>query len=140
MILPQASLAKLQTVHPDLRKVILTLAEESPLWFIVTEGVRTRERQKELFLARKTKTMNSRHLPHADDGLSRAVDLAVWEDLDKDKVVDVDELSWKFPKYAELAEAVQAIAIRLDIPVMWGGNWPTFKDGPHFELNRARYP
>lgn len=140
MILPQASLAKLQTVHPDLRKVILALAEESPLWFIVTEGVRTRERQKELFLAKKTKTMNSRHLAHPDDGLSRAVDLAVWEDRDADKVVDADELSWKFSKYMELAAAVQVIATRLDIPVMWGGNWPTFKDGPHFELKRARYP
>jgi len=24
--------------------------------------------------------------------------------------------------------------------IVWGGDWRTFKDGPHFELNRKDYP
>ena len=140
MILPQSSLMRLQTVHEDLRRVILLTAQISPIGFVVTEGVRTLERQKELFLARKSKTMNSRHLAHPSDGLSRAVDLAVWMDRDLDRVVDVDELSWKFPEYQELAGWVKKASVQLNVPVTWGGEWTTLKDGPHFELNRAIYP
>ena len=108
--------------------------------FVVTEGVRTLARQRELFLAKKSQTMNSRHLPHPSDGLSRAVDLAIWEDRDLDRVVDADELTWRFPHYKELATWVKRASVQLNIPVTWGGDWTTLKDGPHFELNRAVYP
>ena len=27
----------------------------------------------------------------------------------------------------------------LNIPIVWGGDWKTFKDGPHFELDRNVY-
>ena len=86
MILLQSSLVRLQTVHEDLRNVILLTAEIAPMAFVVTEGVRTLARQRELFLAKKSQTMNSRHLAHPSDGLSRAVDLAIWEDRDLDRV------------------------------------------------------
>jgi peptidoglycan L-alanyl-D-glutamate endopeptidase CwlK len=26
------------------------------------------------------------------------------------------------------------------VPIVWGGDWRTFKDGPHFELDRRKYP
>jgi peptidoglycan L-alanyl-D-glutamate endopeptidase CwlK len=45
--------------------------KESPLDFSITEGLRTKERQKELFSAGKSQTMNSRHLT------GKAVDIAV---------------------------------------------------------------
>lgn len=140
MILLQSSLVRLQTVHEDLRNVILLTAEIAPMAFVVTEGVRTLARQRELFLAKKSQTMNSRHLPHPSDGLSRAVDLAIWEDRDLDRVVDGDELSWRFPHYKDLATWVKRASVQLNIPVTWGGEWTTLKDGPHFELNRAIYP
>ena len=140
MILLQSSLVRLQTVHEDLRNVILLTAEIAPMAFVVTEGVRTLARQRELFLAKKTQTMNSRHLAHPSDGLSRAVDLAIWEDRDLDRVVDVDELSWRFSHYKDLATWVKRASVQLNVPVTWGGEWTTLKDGPHFELNRAVYP
>ena len=133
MLLPQKSLDRLAQVHPDLQTVILAAAVDTPHLFIVTEGLRSLERQKELFTAKKSKTMNSRHLT------GHAVDLAVWFDLDADKVVDAGELSWKFPVYKELADHVKGVAAELKVAIVWGGDWTTFKDGPHFELDRRRY-
>ncbi len=26
------------------------------------------------------------------------------------------------------------------VPVEWGGSWPRFRDGPHFQLPWAKYP
>ena len=102
--------------------------------FVVTEGLRTLERQKELLATGKSQTLKSRHLT------GHAVDLAVWYDKDLDKVLDADEISWKFPDYKALSEVVKAAAEQLGIPIEWGGDWVSFKDGPHFQLPFASYP
>ncbi|MCA3281062.1 MAG: M15 family metallopeptidase [Roseomonas sp.] len=26
------------------------------------------------------------------------------------------------------------------VPIIWGGDWASFPDGPHFELDRVKYP
>ena len=56
-------------VHPDLVTLMQTAIISAPFDFTVTEGVRTMERQKELFAARPkvTKTLRSKHLVQ-DDG------------------------------------------------------------------------
>jgi len=139
MELQERSVRALKGVHPDLVRVILLAARNTPddhheyLW-IVTEGSRSLERQTQLVKDGKSRTMNSRHLT------GDAVDLAIWADRDEDKVVDVDELSWKLPDYKALAEKVKAAAKTLNIPIVWGGDWKNFKDGPHFELDRRFYP
>ena len=133
MILPKSSLKKLDTVKPILRDLIIKVAEISEIGFIVTEGIRTRERQLELFKARKSQTMNSRHLT------GDAVDLAVWMDYDEDKVVGVNELSWKFPDYKLLADKVKEVSKEMGIAIIWGGDWRVLRDGPHFELDRKEY-
>lgn len=134
-------ITRLSGVHPDLVKVIELAATRSGLLFVVTEGVRTQARQKELFEAGKSKTMRSRHVPESNAcRLSCAVDLAVWDDKDADKVVDADEISWKFPQYQALAQVVKDAAASLCIAIEWGGDWPSFKDGPHFQLPWSEYP
>ena len=139
--LPAKSIARLAGVHPSLARVILESAKRSRRKFVVTEGVRTYARQKELVLAKKSQTMRSRHVPESNAcKVSCAVDLAIWEDRDLDKVVDVDELSWKFPQYKELADTVKEVAAELGIPIEWGGDWTSLKDGPHFQLPWAQYP
>jgi len=134
----ELSLKRLSSVHPDLQAVV-KLADElyqakHGLMFVVTEGIRTLERQKVLVATGKSKTMKSRHLT------GHAVDLAVWEDRDKDKVVDADELSWKFAQYKQLADVVKEAAKKLGVALEWGGDWTSFKDGPHFQLTWAAYP
>ena len=135
MTLDERSMRRLFGVHPALVSVVLEAAKlANDETFVVTEGLRTYERQLELFTAKKSKTMNSRHLT------GHAVDLACWFDKDADKVVDANELSWKFADYQKLAAVVKDAASRLGVQIVWGGDWTTFKDGPHFELDRKVYP
>lgn len=121
----QKSLEKLATVHPDLQRVFKEAITNSPYDFSITEGVRSLERQKELVAARKSTTMNSRHLK----GL--AVDVAVFVD---------GKLSWDAKYYKKVFEHIDAVAKLNDVPLIWGGNWKTFVDMPHYELDRKFYP
>jgi peptidoglycan L-alanyl-D-glutamate endopeptidase CwlK len=95
------------------------------LGLIVTEGVRTLERQAELYHAGASQTMNSRHLT------GHAVDLAVTLNGD---------VRWDWPLYFRLGALMKSNALRLGVKMTWGGDWKTFKDGPHFELDLAAYP
>lgn len=58
----------LQGVNPDLVKVTRRALEISEVDFGITEGLRSRYRQKQLVTTGKSQTMNSRHLTgHAVD-------------------------------------------------------------------------
>lgn len=116
-------------VHPDLVRVIEAAAARMPLAgglaFIVTEGVRSKNRQAELVAAGASWTMDGRHLT------GHAVDIAATVG---------GSVRWDWPLYPQLAAAVKAEAAKLGIPLTWGGDWPRRRDGPHFELPRAQYP
>lgn len=124
-VLGNRSLERLKGVHPDLVKVVQRAIQISHVDFLVTEGLRTPARQKQLFAAGATRTMNSRHLT------GHAVDLAAWVE---------GEVRWDWPLYAKIAVAMKTAASELGIPLIWGGDWRTFKDGPHFELDKKVYP
>ena len=119
------SLERLVGVHLDLVRVVKRAIGESPLDFTVLEGLRTLERQKVLFAKGATRTMNSRHLT------GHAVDLA--------PVIN-GAVSWDWPLYHKLALTVFEAAKTEGVPLTWGGNWTTFKDGPHWELPWEKYP
>jgi peptidoglycan L-alanyl-D-glutamate endopeptidase CwlK len=119
------SLARLQGVHPDLVKVVKLAITKTPVDFTVLEGLRTKERQAVLFKQGATRTMNSRHIT------GHAVDLA--------PVID-GKVSWDWPLYHKLAPVMKAAAKELGVAITWGGDWVSFKDGPHWELSRAAYP
>lgn len=116
---------RLKGVHPDLVRVVELAITLTEVDFAITEGLRTRERQAQLLKEGKSKTMNSRHIT------GHAVDVAAWVD---------NTVSWDFKYYYKIAEAMKEAAKRLSVPIVWGGDWTTFKDGPHFELNRKNYP
>lgn len=120
-----ASLKKLADVHPDLVKVCKKAIEYSIHDFLITEGVRSYEKQKALFEAKKSQTMNSRHLT------GHAIDFAV---------IYGKEIGWSLPMYKDVADAFKKASKELDIPIIWGGDWKSFIDGPHIELDRKRYP
>lgn len=122
--LSKRSLANLEGIHPDLAAVVRRAIEITPVDFAVTEGLRTVARQKALFAAGATRTMNSRHLT------GHAVDLAAY----------VGGIRWDWPLYDALAVAMKKAAGDLGVPIVWGGDWASFKDGPHFELDRRTYP
>ncbi len=123
--LSQRSRAALLGVHPDLVAVVEAALELTPVDFMVTEGLRTAARQAELVRAGASRTLNSRHLT------GHAVDVAAWVD---------GQVRWDWPLYPRIAEAFKAAAKGRSVRLIWGGDWPRLRDGPHFELDRGAYP
>jgi peptidoglycan L-alanyl-D-glutamate endopeptidase CwlK len=124
--LSNRSATRLKGVHPDLVSVIRLGLAKSEIDFTVTEGVRTTERQSRLVAEGKSQTMNSRHLLQSD-GFGHAVDVVA---------LDGGEASWEFSDYEKIAKAMKAAADELGVSITWGGDWKSFRDGPHFQLER----
>ena len=122
------SIAKLRGVHPDLMRVVLRCAadwKDGGTGFIVTCGLRTLAEQKVLVAKGASKTLRSRHLT------GHAVDLAA---------TIGGNVRWDWPLYDRLAKAMKAAAKAEKVAVEWGGDWKTFKDGPHYQLPWASHP
>jgi len=113
---------RLSGVHPDLVAVVKRAIEITKQDFSVIEGVRSVERQRELLKSGASTTMNSRHIT------GHAVDLAPYP------------VSWDWEYFYPMADAMKQAAEELDVDLEWGGDWKTFKDGPHFQLSRKSYP
>lgn len=121
----QRSLTHLEQVHPDLKRVMLEAIENAPFDFGITEGLRTKERQQELYNQGKSQTLNSRHLT------GKAVDVVIFLD---------NKANWDVKNYKILADHIKAVSILNDVPIVWGGDWRSFVDAVHFELDRKYYP
>lgn len=116
---------RLEGVHPDLVRVVERAIEISTVDFTVLEGLRTPERQRTLRDSGASQTLNSRHIT------GHAVDLGAWVD---------EQVDWSWPLCHKIAAAMKTAAKELNVPIVWGGDWRKFKDGPHFELDRKAYP
>ena len=119
------SLNHLEGVHPDLVRVVKLAIQSSEIDFVVLEGLRSKARQAQLLKAGASQTMNSRHIT------GHAVDLGACVGK---------EVRWDWPLYHKIAKAMKQAATDLNVPIVWGGSWVKFRDGPHFELNRSKYP
>ena len=119
------SLRNMEGVHPDLVAVAHRALEITEIDFLVTEGLRTREKQIELVRAGASRTTRSRHLT------GHAIDIAAWV---------AGGVRWDWPLYEELSRAFKQAAAELKVPIVWGGDWKSFRDGPHYELSRTEYP
>lgn len=130
MTLDPRSLKHLQGVRPELANVINEAATRTK--FRVTEGLRSKERQAQLVKARKSKTMNSRHITgHAIDFIAIGDDgVATYDADDMRRVADV----------------IKEVAADHRVKIEWGGDWledPHDEigwDSPHVELDRKAYP
>lgn len=123
--LSKRSLDNLQGVHEALQLVVLRAIQLTEVDFVVLEGLRTKARQAELVAAGASKTMNSRHLT------GHAVDLGAWVG---------GQVRWDWPLYYKLATAMKSAAWDMNTRIEWGGDWRTFKDGPHFQLPFKEFP
>lgn len=123
--------AKLKQCHPDLAKVIRRCAATTTVPFMIMETGRSVAQQKKNIAKGVSQTMRSRHIV-SKDGLSRAADL-----------VPIDAKGnaiWAWPVYYKLAPLMKAAAKAEGVPVEWGGDWKSFKDGPHWQLPWKKYP
>lgn len=126
----------LQGVHQDLVNVIRTVPLVRPdIGFVVIDGKRALQIQKQYFAAGKSRTMDSRHLTgHAAD-IARVINgVIVWE-------------PWVL--YEELAQAMFQAAHLNGTTIEWGGHFGSydaangfqpFHDGLHFQLPRGTHP
>lgn len=122
----------LSGVHPDLCRVVKRALELTTVDFMVIEGRRTVQRQRELYNQGRTTpgpivtwTMRSKHL------LGLAVDLLPapydWKDL---------------KNFDAVAEAMFKAADELGVEIRWGADWDMDgnkrergeSDSPHFEI------
>jgi peptidoglycan L-alanyl-D-glutamate endopeptidase CwlK len=116
----------LAAVHPDLKRVFEAVAERFPCRIL--EGMRTEERQKDLFAQGKSKTLNSKHLT------GRAIDAAPL----KYGTVDWEDIRL----FAYFAGYVLGVADQMGVNLRHGADWDrdfdltdtTFFDWPHFEV------
>ena len=123
--LSSRSRARLSGVHPALIAVVEAAIIRTPVDFMITEGLRTAERQAALVKAGASRTTRSRHLT------GHAVDVAALVE---------GQVRWDWPLYGRIAEAFKAAALDLKTPLIWGGDWKSLRDGPHFELDRKAFP
>jgi peptidoglycan L-alanyl-D-glutamate endopeptidase CwlK len=123
--LSERSLKRLEGVHPRLVALAREAVALSPVDFMVTEGLRTPQRQIALVRAGASRTRNSRHLT------GHAIDVAAMVE---------GQVRWDWPLYPRIAAAFKAAAARQGTAIVWGGDWPRLRDGPHFELDRTVFP
>lgn len=135
MQLDERSEKRLEGVNEALVSVVRRAAKRLPFSLFVAEGLRTRERQAELYAQGRTKpgrkvtwTLHSKHLE------GRAVDLAPLIN----GAIDWADLS----KFDAIAKAMQDAAKEVGVAVRWGGDWDMDgqprergeSDSPHFEI------
>lgn len=115
----------LEGVNPALVAVVRRSLELSPVDFGITEGLRSRERQKQMVAAGASQTMNSRHLT------GHAVDVVAYLG---------SNISWEWKYYEQIAAVFKQAGKELGTAIEWGGYWRSMKDGPHFQLTFRDYP
>lgn len=124
--LGKSSREKLAGVHPDLIRVLTRyLTQTGAVDVRVTEGVRTLARQRQLVKAGASQTLKSRHLT------GHAFDVCGW-------IAGAPDYSW--PVMYRIAEGMKAAAKAEGVALEWGGDWKSFKDGPHWQLSWKAYP
>jgi peptidoglycan L-alanyl-D-glutamate endopeptidase CwlK len=136
--LSQRSISNLRRVHPDLVAVVERAIQITEQDFIVIEGVRTQERQDELWAQGRTKpgpivTWTKDASTHAigKDGYGRAVDICPFP-------VDWNDIS----KFDAIYVAMMSAADEFGVRLRYGGDWDMDgnlrergeSDSPHFEL------
>lgn len=133
MQLNRSSISKLKGVHPDLVRVVNRCAKDwkdTTFTFGITCGVRTLEEQRLLVKKGASRTLRSRHIP-AKNGYSHAVDVVAFLN---------GKVRWDWPLYDKIAKAMKAAAKAEKVPLEWGGDWASFRDGPHYQLPWKQYP
>lgn len=93
----------------------------SPFDFVITCGLRTIEQQKVLVDTGKSTTMKSKHLT------GNAVDIAAIDENGK--------VTWDAKYYKKIAVHVKRTAKAQGTAIVYGGDWVSFKDFPHFQLD-----
>lgn len=146
-VLSDASIEKMKGVHPKLIELMKKAISNSPYDFKIVQGLRTAEYQNELYQQGRTKpgkivtkldgyNKKSNHQAKAD-GYGHAVDIAVCGHYDQNGnyvKYTTDAEMFDNKKLVEISRHVKAVAKDMGLDIVWGGDWKTLYDTPHYEL------
>jgi peptidoglycan L-alanyl-D-glutamate endopeptidase CwlK len=121
----KTSAAKLATCHPDLQKIFNDIIKLRDC--VIICGARTLEEQQKAFKGGFSKldgiNKKSKHQISKEQPLSFAVDVLPFP------------IKWDDRKgHEDFARAVKATAQHYKINLIWGGDFKSFVDRPHWEL------
>ena len=134
-------------VHPKLIELMKKAISDSPYDFKIVQGLRTAAYQNELYQQGRTRpgkivtkldgyNRKSNHQAKAD-GYGHAVDIAVCGYYDQNgnyvkSTTDAEMFDNR--KLVEISRHVKAVAKEMGLDIVWGGDWKTLYDTPHYEL------
>lgn len=146
-VLSDVSIEKMKGVHPKLIELMKKAISNSPYDFKIVQGLRTAEYQNSLYQQGRTKpgkivtkldgyNRKSNHQAKAD-GYGHAVDIAVCGYYDQNGIYvkyTTDAEMFDNKKLVEISRHVKAVAKEMGMEIVWGGDWKTLYDTPHYEL------
>lgn len=146
-VLSDASIEKMKGVHPKLVEVMKKAISDSPYDFKIIQGLRTAAYQNELYQQGRTRpgkivtkldgyNKKSNHQAKSD-GYGHAVDIAVCGQYDQNGnyvKYTTDAEMFDNKKLVEISRHVKAVAKDMGLDIVWGGDWKTLYDTPHYEL------
>jgi peptidoglycan L-alanyl-D-glutamate endopeptidase CwlK len=118
--------ARLAQVHPDMQAIVNKARADNPnLNFVVGSGVRSQADQQNAYKwGWSTVNPNTTR-----DVNQQGVAVDLWP-LDANGKPTFDPQAM-----ATVGSAMKTAASQLGTPITWGGDWSTFKDRSHFQLN-----
>ena len=121
----ERDLERLKGIEQVLIDVCIEAQKESPYPFGIPRdaGLRTAERQKELFDAGKSKC----------DGYNKKSYHETGKAFDIYAIVN-GKPSWNKIALTLIAEHILKVASKMGVKLEWGGSWKGFKDMPHFQI------
>ena len=145
--LSDASIEKMKGVHPKLIELMKKAIGDSPYDFKIVQGLRTAEYQNSLYQQGRTKpgkivtkldgyNRKSNHQAKSD-GYGHAVDIAVCGQYDQNGnyvKCTTDAEMFDNKKLVEISKHIKAVAKDMGLEIVWGGEWKTLYDTPHYEL------
>ena len=146
-VLSDASIEKMKGVHPKLIELMKKAIGDSPYDFKIVQGLRTAEYQNSLYQQGRTKpgkivtkldgyNRKSNHQAKSD-GYGHAVDIAVCGQYDQNGnyvKCTTDAEMFDNKKLVEISKHIKAVAKDMGLEIVWGGDWKTLYDTPHYEL------
>ena len=146
-VLSEASIEKMKGVHPKLIELMKKAISDSPYDFKIIQGLRTAAYQNEQYQQGRTKpgkivtkldgyNKKSNHQAKSD-GYGHAVDIAVCGQYDQNGnyvKYTTDAEMFDNKKLVEISRHVKAVAKEMGMEIVWGGDWKTLYDTPHYEL------
>ena len=106
--LSDRSLKKLEGVNAMLTRCVQDAILKTTVDFGVTEGLRSQQRQQQLYDQKRSQTLLWKHI----DG--NAIDLVAYIG---------SEVCWEIGVYDEIADAMKASAKAIGLPLRWGAGW-----------------